>query len=159
MPTTFNSIRDQQIALIEALTPSSLSGQKFRRHREATPFMGWVEANPAACFRRFEILRNWDDDQQPTSDGSLEGAAHSMEVRVAYPLREKGLYGPENERDMDELIDQDRRLIDGAIGLNGGVNYVSSQHLCESTGHEVGTAGEGARVLSITFSLLYDRSV
>jgi hypothetical protein len=159
MATTFNSIRSQQMTLIEALTPSSLAGQKFRRHREATSFMEWVEANPAACFRRFEILRNWDDDQQPTSDGSLEGAAHSMELRVAYPLREKGLYGAENERDMDELIDQDRRLIDGAIGLNGGANYVANQHLCESTGHEVGAAGEGARVLSITFSLLYDRSV
>lgn len=158
MATTFNAIRDQQLTLIEALTPSKHAGVKFRRHREATPFMAWVEANPKGCFRKFEVLRNWDDEQRPTADGSLEGASHTMEVRVAYPL-EMGLYGSENERDMEELLDQDRRLIDAAIGLNGGTNYVSNQHLCQSTAHSSEDAGDAARVLSITFSLLYDRSV
>jgi hypothetical protein len=157
MPTTFATIRDAQVALIEALTPTSMAGQKFRRHREAVDFMAWVEANPKSVHRKFEIRRNWDDDQRPTSDGSLEGVSHSMELRVAYS-GDLGLYGSKNEGDVDRVIDEDRRAIDEAIGINGGHNFVASQHDSRYVAHEVGVVG-ASRVLSITFSLLYDRSV
>jgi hypothetical protein len=157
LATTFDTIRAQQMTLIEALTPTSLAGQPFRRHREAEAFNTWVARAPKGAFRRFEILRNFDDEQLPTADGSLEGARHSMELRVGYPL-EPGLYGPGNERDMERVMDEDRRLIDAAIGLNGGPSYVSYQHDCRSTAHSIVDV-EGARLLSITFALLYDRSV
>lgn len=157
MTTTFETIRDAQLAVIEALTPTQHADKKFLRHREQTEFMAWVEANPKACMRRVQSLSNFDMVQEPTADGSVEGCRHTMEIRIAYPTQ-MGRYGSANERDMEDLIAQDLHQIDAAIGLNGFANYVASQHICQKTGQSF-PAAVGARVLSITYELLYDRSV
>ena len=120
--------------------------------------MTWVEASPAACLRRFQIERNFDDEPTLTTDGSIEECRHTMEMRIAYPLNH-ALYGRENVRDLNDFMDADRRQIDAAIGLNGAANYVANEDVCQFTAMTVLEAGEGAKVLSITFSLLYDRSV
>jgi hypothetical protein len=157
MTTTFEAIRDAQLVVIEALTPSQHADKPFRRHREAVEFMAWIAANPKACFRRLQALSNFDMEQGPTADGSVEGCRHSMELRIAYPLS-MGKYGAANQLDMEDLMKQDLHQIDAAIGLNGGANYVSSQHDCRKTAQAVLEA-EGARVLSMTYELFYDRSV
>lgn len=156
MTTTFETIRNQQATVIEALTPAAQSGVRFIRHREGT-FMDWVEANPKACMRRFQISSNFDMEQGPTADGSVEGCRHTMELRVAYPLM-MGRYGPENDRDMDDMMMADLHAIDAAIGLNGASNYVASQHICRKTTQDKDDV-EGARVFSVTYEVLYDRSV
>lgn len=160
MPTTFETIRDAQIATLQALTPSVRADQRFVKHREGD-FMGWVTANAAACWRRFQIVQNYDIAQGPTSDGSLESCAHTMELRVAYPMQ-FGKYGMENERDLDDAIASDLHQIDAAIGLNGSANFVTNQDLCQKQSSTVlDVTGErgSARVLSITFLVQYDRSV
>lgn len=160
MATTFETIRDAQIAVIQALTPSVQAGRLFIKHREGD-FMSWVEANPKACWRRFQIAHNLDIEQGPTADGSLEACSHTEELRIAYPLQ-FGKYGADNERDLDDAIASDLHQIDAAIGLNGGANYVSNQDLCQKQAQAViDVEGENgkARVLSITYLVQYDRSV
>ncbi len=121
--------------------------------------MSWVTANTkgAACFRRFQILSNFDIEQGPTADGSLESCAHTIELRVAYP-NEFGRYGAENERDQEDVMLADLHKIDAAIGLNGGANYVTNQDLCQKQAQAVIDV-EGARILGITYLIQYDRSV
>jgi hypothetical protein len=158
MTTTFELIRNQQCSLIEALTPTQMTGILFRRHTDRLEFMAWVEANNAkACFRRFQILSNFDIEQGPTADGSIEACKHTMELRVAYP-RYDGRYGAENARDMEDTLSADLHKIDAAIGLNGGANYVTNQDLCLKQTSTVIEA-EQAMVLSITYLVQYDRSV
>lgn len=156
MATTFEAVRDAQAVILEALVPTKESGTRFKRHREGE-FMAWIADNIKACFRRFQILSNFDDAQEPTSDGSLEGCRHSMDLRIAYPSR-LGKYGAENERDMEDVIRADMRQIDAAIGLNGGSGYVTGQHACIRQSQSVIDV-PGARVLSIIYELQYDRSV
>ncbi len=157
MTTTFEAIRDRQATALEALTPSEISATRFRRHVVAEDFMAWVEANTAACFRRFQSLSNFDDTQEPTADGSLEGCRHTMDLRVAYPLQ-MGKYGKDNGRDMEDLMRADLAQIDRTIGLNGGATYVTGQHLCQKQSQAV-LELEAARVLSVTYLIQYDRSV
>jgi hypothetical protein len=154
--TTFEAIRDNQARLIEAIVPTQKAGERFKRHREGE-FMAWVAANPKACFRRFQILANFDLEQMPTADGSIDQCRHTFEIRVAYPLT-MGKYGAENERDMDDLMVADLHKIDTAIGLHGGPNYVAGQHLCEKR-DQAPVEVEGARLISVTYLVQYDRSV
>lgn len=157
MTTTFETIRDRQATLIEALTPLLESGAKFKRHAVADEFMTWVEANPRSCFRRFQILSNFDDIQEPTADGAVEGCRHTMELRLAYPLS-MGKYGRENGRDMEDVIRLDMNLVDKTIGRHGGSNYVSGQHAAIKQSQLV-IELTAARVLSMNYLVLYDRSV
>lgn len=156
MTTTFEAIRDRQASLIEAIIPTHRSGDRFRRHREGE-FSAWVVANLKAAFRRFQIQENWDIEQGATADGSVEQCRHTFELRVAYPLT-MGKYGAENERDMDDTITSDLHKIDAAIGLYGGANYLPGQALCQRQSHTPVDI-EGARLLSVTYLVQYDRSV
>lgn len=157
MATTFATVRDNQLALLEAATPSKHADKKFRRHREQAEFMAWVEANPAACFRRMQLLSQMDVEQSDTSDGELVSWRHNIELRVAYPLQ-FGLYGAENERDLEDVLEQDAVTIDSTIGRHGYPNFVQYQELCERQSSTVIDV-PGARVLSMTFLVQYDRSV
>lgn len=162
MTTTFEAIRDNQCALIEALTPTARADIKLRRHRDGA-FMDWVEKNPGACLRRFQILSNFDIEQGPTADGSIESCVHTIDLRIAYP-NDMGKYGAENDRDQEDFMLLDLHLIDATIGLNGGTNYVTNQDLCRKQSQSVievagPREGESARVLSVIYLIQYDRSV
>jgi hypothetical protein len=151
MATTFELIRRRQVSLLEAIVPLKLSGQRFRAHTDSTPFMDFVEKSPKGSFRRFEILDNFDDESTGTTDGAIEGCQHTFELRVAYPTTD-------SDRAMEDLIRSDRRQIDATIGLNGGLGYVDGQYLSQIQGHSIGSTA-GARILSMTFLVQYDRSV
>lgn len=157
MGTTFAAIRDQQCSLLEALSPTKHADKKFRRHREQAEYMAWIEANPRACFRRFQILSDLAIEPTDTSDGDLQNWRHGMTLRVAYPL-EFGFYGLENERDMEDCIELDIVAIDGAIGRHGYPDFVQYQELCERQSVDLIDVPL-ARVLSVTYVVQYDRSV
>lgn len=162
MATTFALIRDQQLSVIEALTPAVSSGAKFRRHRGELEFTGWVEANPGACWRRFELLNSFNlaaDGLTNAGDGNAVWQFQHDEVLVvAYP-RQLGKYGAQNERDLDDMIDSDLAQIDEAIGPDGSAlaNWVNGLDDCRRTGVAV-TRTAGAVLVACTYSLLYDRS-
>jgi hypothetical protein len=157
MGTTFATIRDAQAAVIVGLTPTVRADVSFREHLGESPYYDWVQQNPTGCLRRFEIRNGFDIEPGPTSDGNLEDYQQTLTVFVSYPAQFAG-YGLQNNRDADDFVEQDLRLIDANIGRNGYSNYVSGQHLCtlEGTALERGTS---AWVLALTFRILYDRSI
>jgi len=160
--TTFALIRDQQLSVIEALTPAVQSGTRFKRHRGDVEFLAWVEANPSACWRRFELLNAFDYGHDGLTNAGSGGAlwqlAHSAQLVMAYP-RQMGKYGQQNERDLDDMIDSDLAQIDEAIGPDGSAlaNWVSGLDDCRRSSLNVTRTTTAVLVLS-TYSLLYDRS-
>jgi hypothetical protein len=155
--TTFELIRNQQCSVIEALTPTRHAGKKFQRHVDQAEFTDWATQYPAACLRRFQILSNFDIEQGPTADGSIEACSHTMELRIAYPMH-AGLYGSENQRDMEDMLSADLHQIDAAIGLNGFASYVTNQDLCRKESSSV-LQFEKTSFLSVVYRVQYDRSV
>lgn len=161
--TTYPLIRDQQISLIQALTPAFRADKPFRVHTSDVEFEKWSGEHPGACWRRFEIISNVDygiaGTTNPLTTGALWLMTQSMVLALAYP-RAYGKYGREgldNERDLDDCIDSDLAQIDNAIGLGGGAGYVDGLHRCERTGASP-VKTESTVVVACTYSLLYDRS-
>lgn len=127
MTTTFAEIRDAQVAAIQALVPVRQPQHRFDVHRLDDDFEAWAEAHTEAAFRRFEVTSNLDWQLVGTTDGSTDTLTSSVTVGVAYPV-ELARYGAANRRALDELLEQDLVLIDGAIGRRGYVNYPQGQH-------------------------------
>lgn len=126
--TTLELIRDNMIAKLEALTPTLLSGIKFERHRAEEPFMPWTEMNAAAAFRRYSLLQDGATEPPVVSDMDVEQRRSGFNLLIAYP-KQWGRYGKEAERDADDFIEADLRLIEGrsGIGHNAYAGYVSGQ--------------------------------
>jgi hypothetical protein len=127
MTTTFAAIRDAQVAAIRALVPTRHLEHRFDVHRLDDDFDAWVEAHPDASFRRFEIASNFDWQLVGTTDMATDTLSSSVTVSVAYPIQ-LARYGVANRRALDELLEQDLVLIDGAIGRRGYQNYPAGQH-------------------------------
>lgn len=130
MPTaTIETIRDRIIVLIEALTPTSLVGDRFRvsRDENMADFAEWVRSSPAASLRRFQV-RSTGDAVDPEATNVTEARQETeIVVLVAYPQTNR--YGGNAGRDRDDVIDEDWRKINYAIGIYGRANF-SSTHDC-----------------------------
>lgn len=122
--TTFETLRDRQITLIQALTPNSQSCDVFRVSREEPGrFEEWAEAHPAACMRRF-IVRDIGERPLPdVSNCDYEWIEGTEEIVVAYPQGMR--YGVNNRRDLFDLMRSDFAQIDNAIGHRGTGNYIA----------------------------------
>lgn len=160
MATTYALVRNALASAIEALTPTKHASERFRLHRGEGEFADWCEANPASCFRRFEMLAGLDFEKQGIGSGDQWMLGQSINVAVAYPRRELGKYGIGNERALDDVItDHDFKLIDKAIGQDGSHqgNYVDGLH---ASVFEQSQANKTANVvfLILTYRLSYDRS-
>lgn len=129
---TAGSIRDRIYALIEAITPDSLS-TKFLRHRNegGADFDEWAEKNAAAAFRRFQVRRVGDDELPLTSSVTSERVRVRYEIRIAYPQTHR--YGRDNAMDRDDVMDEDWLRIDFRIGICGRGNF-SGSHDCTPLG-------------------------
>lgn len=127
--TSLELIRDGMIAKLEALTPTLLSADKFRRHVGEVDFSRYCETDPTSAFRVFSVLQD-DVEEPPTvSDMDVEHRTATFALLIAYP-KAWGRYGGQNERDAQDCIEADRRLIDGrsGIGHNAYSGYPSGQH-------------------------------
>ena len=93
---TAEAIRDRVYTLIEALTPTSLSSDKFRRYRNEADadFTEWSEANAAAALRRFQVRETGDDEPPLTSAVTEERVRLRLQVQIAYPQTHR--YGSAN---------------------------------------------------------------
>ncbi len=151
MSTTFQTIRAQQVALIEAIMPARMATKRFSRHRDRLPITPWIEQNPTSAFRRFDVRMTLDLEQMPTSDGNLALWRHGVDVVVGYPRQD-------TDRDRDDLLTSDLGQIDKAIGLYGGSDYSAGLDLCEFRGSSLDES-EAAHVLVISFVVQYTRSV
>lgn len=126
---TVEAIRDRILTVLESLTPTSLSSDKFRRYRNegAGDFTDWAEKSLSAAFRRIQIRNLGDDTTPETTSGIEERVRVTFEFRVAYPQNHR--YGGANALDRDDVIEQDWRSINYAVCLYGRANF-SSTHDC-----------------------------
>ena len=126
---TAAAIRDQVCTLVEALTPVSHSGVKFKRLRNEGngDAVEWAETRPDACFRRFQARQVGDDEPPLVSDTTTERVTLNIELRVAYP--QTGKFGSDNALDRDDVMQEDRKSINEKVGLYGRGNF-SSGHDC-----------------------------
>lgn len=120
---TAEAIRDRILTLLESLTPTSLSGDKFRRYRNEGDgdFEAWAEKNPAAAFRRVQCRQTGGDSRPEISNTTEERIRTRFEVRVAYPQNHR--YGAGNALDRDDVMNQDWLKINYAIGEYGRGNF------------------------------------
>ena len=154
MTTTLAAIRDEQIALIQALTPTSLAATKLRVSLGELNFREWAAAHPEASLRRFAIQDIWDYDIPEVHGGDMVFDPARVEVIVAYP-KSPALYGSDNARDMRDIIREDASLIDYTIGAWGTGNYSDASAVRESLELE----DAGAVVLAVsTFRVFYYRA-
>lgn len=120
---TQESIRDRIYTLIEALAPTSLTKDKFRRYRNegGADFEGFAEKDPAAAFRRVQVREVGDDEPPLVSNTTVERVRVRYHVVIAYPQTHR--YGPNNAMDRDDVMNQDWKSINYAIGIYGRGNF------------------------------------
>lgn len=139
MSTTLEAIRDEQIALVEALTPTLHSSRRFRVSRDEIEFRDWAIANPGDCWRRFAIQDLWTYEVPEVSGGDEVFEPTNVEVVIAYP-KDPALYGVDNLRDMRDMIRTDANLVADSIGMWGTGNMSDSTAVRESLDYEIGEA-------------------
>jgi hypothetical protein len=141
---TAEAIRDRIYALLEALTPTSLSSDKFRRYRneDGADFPAWAEKNVAAALRRFQVRQVGDDGEPDVSNTTEETVEIDFEITLAYPQTHR--YGAANGMDRDDVRKQDWKQIKHTIGIDGRGNF-SSSHDCTPLG-AVETLEQGGKI-------------
>lgn len=140
--TTATAIRDAMLTAAEALTPTSLSGTRFRRHREEVPIRDFANQNPLAAFRYISILDTFDFEEPRMSDLVNEEVWTTFEVVVAYPSAGKGLFGARQELSMQTVMEQDIHKLRHAIGANGYATLDASVGTAAATVVEDGPSVE-----------------
>jgi hypothetical protein len=123
---TQEAIRDRNYTLIEALTPASLSADKFRRYRNEgdANFTDWAEKNIPACFRRFQVRQILTDELPTTSSMTEERVTLTLQITIAYPQNHR--YGAANGMDRDDVMNADWLKVNAAIGIYGAGNFSGS---------------------------------
>lgn len=159
--TTPAAIRDRAITVIEALTPGTLSADRFRKYRNEGDgdFRAWTETNPAGCLRRVQVRTTGATETPPVSNFDFEEHQVTLTVTVAYPQTAR--FGADQSLDRDDVIDQDAFQIDKAIGMQGGANFTPATNAdaCWIAGspREI-ERGDGVDFLVLVFVYIYKRT-
>lgn len=123
MTTTAAAIRDACLDTIEALAPRSLAGDRFERHTEeragGQTFEAWLEAKTGQM-RRCSMRDTGVRTPPRVSNTDVIRERVTFALAVAYPLTNR--CGSDAGRDLEDVIDEDQRQIDHAIGLHGSAN-------------------------------------
>jgi hypothetical protein len=156
---TAEAIRDRIYTLIESLTPTSLSADKFRRYRNegGAEFDAWAEKNAAGAFRRFQVRETSDDELPETSSGIEERVRIRYTLRMAYPQTHR--YGGANAMDRDDVMNKDWRAINEAVGIYGGGNFTSTYDAIPLGATKTREAGQAIDYLVVTLNFEYLRSI
>lgn len=159
-PVSAAAIRDRVRVLIESITPTSLSADRFRSYRNegSAGFQAWAEANPTAAFRRFQARYNGAEDPPESSNTDVDLRHFSILIQIAYPQTAR--FGPDQALDRDDVMDQDWGLVNGKIGIYGGGNF-ANQDDCTPLGAEKldDVRGTGVDIMQIVARFSYYRDV
>lgn len=119
--STAAAIRDRIAVLIEALTPTVLASDLFLRHRDEGSFEAWIDANPAAALRRFQVRAVTGRDEVIMSTGAYESLRRDFVVSVAYPVdnRARSAYEGGAIASTDDLIESDFKQLEQSVGQTG----------------------------------------
>ena len=122
-PTTNALVRDRMLTVIEELVPTSDTQVRFERHQNdgRGDFIEWAESQPAAAYRRFQVRTTGSLEPPETSSGVEEERQITFTITVAYPLDHR--YGGDLALDRDDIMDEDERRIENAIGMHGRANF------------------------------------
>jgi len=153
MTTTLAAIRDEQIAIVQALTPSDLAHVPFRVALDERDFREWAQAEPVAAFRRFAIVDRWTYTTPEADGGDVTWEPTEVDVMVAYPRDYR--YGTGNSRSREDVMRADRAQIDYAIGAWGAENMSDSSATLIATRVEEYPA---VAILAMTLRVFYYRS-
>jgi hypothetical protein len=152
--TTYEAIRDEQLALIQALTPDSFAGEPFLEALDEIDFRVWADEHPD-CMRRFTIGPLEEEIPPVVSNQDVEESDGEQTVLVAYPNDHR--YGSDNSRDRADVMRQDEVKIRKEIGPIGRGNYsvdVATPWL--RTEYE---EMDAVVIMAISFRVLYRRSI
>lgn len=154
------TIRDRIRDLISYTDPLSLTVTRFRDSRNELKgdFRTDCEANPAGCFRRYQVRNVGDDPDPAVSNCDYEQRELTVEVVIAYPQTNRA--GSDNAMDRDDVIEEDWDEINFQIGLCGRANFGSTND-CTPMGHNntktVERGDSGVDFLVVRFSYTYQR--
>lgn len=146
-------MRATQVTQIQALTPTSLSGNLFRVFQDHLDFQEWAGLNPQACLRVFTAHDLFQNEIPAVSNSDQELIDGRCEVIVAYP--NNFVYGVNGTRDMDDIIEQDMVAIDNVVG------HRSTAYTDGSCFDGILTTERGEEVtfLTMSYRTIYYRSV
>jgi hypothetical protein len=123
------------VTVIKALTPTSLSGDTYRvTETEQADFRSYAPGNDGAVFREYEIEKI-SDVFEGIQNYQEELRVLEAELIMAYPHHwstydTKDTTNTWNERALRSLADEDRNIIDKAIGIRGSSNWIAAQRMC-----------------------------
>jgi len=118
--TTYETIRDEQIAAIAAIVPTLKADVPFIAAKEHVDFRSWAEKNPQAALRRFTVVDLFDENPTEISNYDVEDRRVRAEIVIAYP--KTYAYGIDANRDRRDVIRSDRIAVVNAAGIRGGAN-------------------------------------
>lgn len=156
--TTAESIRDRAIAVIGALAPRHRLGNGFVKHRNERDgnFVTWATQNAAAALRRFQV-RVTDDVPPEVSNTDFEERQLTLTITIAYPTNARS--GPDHALDRDDIIDEDFKQLDFAVGIYGRSNFSPPNPDAMPTGATKSVVqGEAVDFLVIEAGFTYQRA-
>ncbi len=155
LTTTSELIRDGMIATIAALTPSRKVGNLYRVAQDETEFRLWCSKHVPDCFRRFTVSDVTEYQLPLVSNLAVEFLEAELVITVAYPKKANAIWGQQNMRDAESLVDLDMHQIDSALAHRGAANYVSGQCATESkAGKRLDKGGEDIPVMFLSMRFI-----
>lgn len=119
---TAEAIRDRVLAIIEALAPSPARPPFLRYRNEGNAkFPDWAQKNPGAALRRLQARDDGRDQDPDVSSLIEEDQQLLIIIEIAYPQTSR--LGHEAALDRDDVMRDDYKLINFAIGLAGRANF------------------------------------
>lgn len=152
-------LRDYIISLIVALTPTSLSGTKFRAYRNegGADFPAWAAANLAGALRRFQVRDTGMLAAPETDDAGNQSRVITFEILVAYPQTAR--YGRGQALSRDDVISEDQHQIETAIGVRGWRSFLTAPIATWLPGSVTRERMQGVDFLRITQPMRYPRTI
>ncbi len=153
--TTIDSILDQWVTLIEALTPSLVAATKFRNVKKQQYVREWATQNAgSALFRAFDVSQTSPMVEHRFVHPDQVQRTVQLTVTVAYP-KLPGIYG-EGVQDMEKLIHADTIQIRDK--LFSSTNYLAGQQAALPDDIAPPDRDETVWFQQISFSVIYDEA-
>ena len=144
------------IVLVQALTPTTLSSDRFLAHREGGDLRTWAEAHPTACLRRFSIRNLGDCAPAVVSDTRVEETSDTFEVVIAYAPN--GRHGPNFLTEVDKAIESDQTQVHKTIGPPGYASLTATATVMHQDGFSR-EDGNGVTFSVIRYAVAWYRSL
>lgn len=131
--TTWSAIRANTVAVIESITPVSITSQPFRRTvSNSASFRDYAEDNDGAVFREFEVSLVGAIEPVGVRDRQVVLRRADVEIVIAYPhhwgnYTTKDADDRNNQSSLIAIADEDLTRIAKSCGVAGYSNNLAGQ--------------------------------